>query len=184
MHLAAGRAQSSHARICAGTDRLAFHRPHGRLTENLDIDCHFHAIEDEALAIVVGNDHPLARKRRVAFESLLDYPWVLQPQGSPMRSLIDREFRNHGASLPKGLIETGSILTTINLIRRSNLVAVIPEAVALNDAKHGMLHVVPYLFGQTLEAYGSLVRRDRPLSGHAKAFLMLLHSEDLARSRK
>lgn len=149
----------------------------GRLVEDLGVDCAFRAIEDEALAIVVGNDHPLARKRRVAFEALLDYPWVVQPHGSPMRALIDREFRDHHASLPKGLIETGSILTTINLIRRSNLVAVIPEAVALNDAKHGLLHIVPCSFGRTLEAYGSLVRADRPLSTQAREFLAFLHGD-------
>jgi len=92
-----------------------------------------------------------------------------------MRALIDQEFRNHHAALPKGLIETGSILTTINLIRRSNLIAVIPAAVASNDARHGMLHILPYRFRQTLEAYGSLVRTDRPLSKPAGEFLELLH---------
>ncbi|MDM0111191.1 LysR family transcriptional regulator [Variovorax sp. J22R133] len=153
----------------------------GRLVEHPGIDCTFRAIEDEALAIVVGNDHPLARKRRVEFEALLDYPWVLQPAGSPMRTLIDREFRDHHAALPKGLIETGSILTTINLIRSSNLIAVIPAAVALNDAKHGILHIVAYRMGQTLEAYGSLVRTDRPLSKPAVEFLKLLHDGSPAR---
>lgn len=147
----------------------------GRLVEHPGVDCTFRAIEDEALAIVVGNDHPLARKRKVEFEALLDHPWVLQPAGSPMRTLIDREFRDHHAALPKGLIETGSILTTINLIRRSNLIAVIPAAVAANDAKHGMLCILPYRFRQTLEAYGSLVRSDRPLSKPALEFLELLH---------
>lgn len=152
----------------------------GRLVEHPGVDCTFRAIEDEALAIVVGNDHPLARKRKIAFEALLDHPWVLQPEGSPMRTLIDREFRDHHAALPKGLIETGSILTTINLIRRSNLIAVIPAAVAANDARHGMLHILPYRFQQTLEAYGSLVRSDRPLSKPALEFLQLLHGDAAA----
>jgi len=147
----------------------------GRLVEHPGLDCTFRAIEDEALAIVVGIDHPLAGKRKVAFEALLDHPWVLQPAGSPMRTLIDREFRDHHAALPKGLIETGSILTTINLIRRSDLIAVIPAAVAASDAKHGLLCILPYRFRQTLEAYGSLVRSDRPLSGPALDFLELLH---------
>jgi len=39
----------------------------GRLVEHAGIDCTFRAIEDEALAIVVGNEHPLARKRKVEF---------------------------------------------------------------------------------------------------------------------
>ncbi len=149
----------------------------GRRVGNPGIECSFTAIEDEHLAVVVGNEHPLAGKRRVTFEALLDYPWVLQPAGSPLRELIEREFRDHQAPLPKGLIETGSILTTINLIRRSQLVAVIPEAVARRDAEHGILRILPYRLGQTLAAYGSLVSKDRPLSKPAEHFLGLLHQK-------
>ena len=135
----------------------------------------FRAIEDERLSIVVGNDHPLAHKSKVTFEALQDYAWVLQPPGSPMRQLIEREFRDHQRQLPRGLVETGSILTTINLIRRSTLIAVIPETVAQQNAAHGLLRVLPYRLHHTLEAYGSLVRNDRPLSKPAEQFLALLH---------
>ena len=147
----------------------------GRLVADPGIDCAFKAIADETLAVVVGTGHPLARKRRVEFEALLDYPWILQPPGSPMRDVIEREFRDHHAALPKGLVETGSILTTINLVRQSTLVGVIPEAVARRDAPHSVLHIVPYKLKQKLEAYGSLVPRDRPLSKPAERFLKLLH---------
>lgn len=148
----------------------------GRLIGDPDVACAFRAIDDEALAVVVANDHPLAARRRIEFATLLDFPWVLQPQGSPMRDLIEHELRDHHAPLPKGLIETGSILTTINLIRRSQLIGVIPEAVARQYATHGMLHILPYRFRQQLEAYGSVVRSDRPLSQPARAFLALLHA--------
>ena len=149
----------------------------GRRVGTPGIECRFTAIEDEHLAVVVGNEHPLAGKRRVTFESLRDYPWVVQPAGSPLRDLIEREFRDHQAPLPKGLIETGSILTTINLIRRSQLVSVIPDAVAQRDAGHGILHILPYRLRHSLAAYGSLVSKDRPLSPPTEHFLRLLHQK-------
>jgi DNA-binding transcriptional LysR family regulator len=148
----------------------------GRMTGQAGIECTFRAIEDETLSVVVGRTHPLAHKRRVEFEDLLAYPWILQPSGSPMRDVIEREFRNHHADLPRGLIETGSILTTINLIRGSEMVAVVPETVARRDAEHAALHIVPYRMRQKLEAYGSLTPKDRPLSKAAERFLELLHS--------
>ena len=111
---------------------------------------------------------------------LLDYPWILQPAGSPMRDLIEHEFRDHHATLPKGLIETGSILTTINLIRRSQMIAVVPEAMARRDAEHGLVHIVRYRIRQKLEAYGSLVRKDRPLTKTAEHFLELVHARPKA----
>ena len=87
-----------------------------------------------------------------------------------MSSLRDRP-------LPRGLIETGSILTTINLVRSSDMLGVIPQTVgALNDA-YGMLRIVPYTLRHKLESYGSLVRRDRPLSRPAELFLELLHRD-------
>ena len=153
----------------------------GRLTPMAGIDSRFTAIEDEALAVVVGNEHPLARKRRVDFEALLEHPWILQPHGSPMRDVVEREFRSHHRAIPNGLIETSSILTTINLVRRSDLVAVIPEAVARRDAQHGILRVLPYRLSHKLESYGSLVPGDRPLSKPAQRFLELLHARRPAR---
>lgn len=148
----------------------------GRPTHPLHVATTFTAIEDEGLCVVVGNDHPLAARKRVRFEQLLDFPWVLQPPGSPMRELIAQEFRQHHAALPQGLIETGSILTTVNLIRHSTLVAVIPETMAQRDAAHGLLHIVPYRIGPKLSAYGSLVRKDWTLSEPARQFLALLHA--------
>jgi DNA-binding transcriptional LysR family regulator len=147
----------------------------GRLIPTPGLDCVFRTIDDEALVVIAGNEHPLARRRKLPFEALLDYPWIVQPPGSPMRDLIDHEFRHHHATLPRGLIETGSILTTINLVRSSPLLGVIPETVARLYADHGMLKSLAYRFSHALEAYGSLVPRDRPLSALAARFLELLH---------
>lgn len=77
--------------------------------------------------MVVGNEHPLARQSRVAFADLLEYTWILQPAHSPMRDVIKREFQVHHAAMPPGLIEIGSILTTINLIRKSRMVGAIRQ---------------------------------------------------------
>jgi DNA-binding transcriptional LysR family regulator len=147
----------------------------GRLMPTPGVDCVFRSIDDEALVVVAGNEHPLARRRKLPFEALLDYPWILQPPGSPMRDLIEQEFRHHHAALPRGLIDTGSILTTINLVRNSQLLGVIPETVARLYADHGMLKALSYRFRHALQAYGSLVPRDRPLSTLAARFLELLH---------
>ena len=147
----------------------------GRLAPLPGMDCTLRRIDDEALAVVAALDHPLARRRQLPFESLLDYPWILQPPGSPMRDLIESEFRHHHAALPRGLIETGSILTTMNLVRNSQMLGVIPQAVARGHAEHGMVKPLAYRFRHTLEAYGSIVPKARPLSALAARFLELLH---------
>lgn len=152
----------------------------GRMTHEAGGDCRFRAIDDEQLAFIVREEHPLLSLQRPGLEALQGHGWVMQPPGSPMRTLIEQEFREHSLPLPRGLIETGSILTTINLVRSSNMVGVIPRTVADLHAAHGMLRILPYRTRRSLEAYGSLVRRDRPVSRSAQMFLDLLHCHEAA----
>ena len=133
-------------------------------------------IADEALAVVAAPDHPLVGKRRVTFAALQAYPWVMQLEGSPMRNVVEQEFRSHHTPLPTGMIETSSILTTSNLLFRTTMIGVVPESVARRFAEHGLLGVIGYRYDQRLPSYASIVRRDRPTSQSAAALLELLHA--------
>lgn len=135
----------------------------------------FRPIGEEALSVIAAVDHPLARKRRVGFDAMQAYPWILQPQGSPMREVMEHEFRSHNTAMPAGLIESASILTTTNLAMKSQMLGVIPESVASRYARHGLLAILPYQIQQMLTAFGSIVPRDRPLSAAGRHFVDLLH---------
>ncbi len=147
----------------------------GRVLSLSSPDYQFRPIADEALSVIVAKEHPLAAQRSVSFSALQHYPWILQPAGSPMRDVMEQEFRAHHTPLPKGLIETASILTTTNLIARTQMIAVIPQSVASRYEQHGLLRILPYAIRHKLAAYGSIVRRDRPASTAAARFLELLH---------
>ncbi|MCM3377994.1 LysR substrate-binding domain-containing protein, partial [Bacillus licheniformis] len=113
----------------------------------------------------------------VEFDALLDYAWIVQPTGSPAREVVEREFRSRHQPMPRGLVETGSILTTMNLVDRSSMLGVIPLTVAQRNAAHGLVAIIDYTLEQKLPSYGSLVRRDRPLSIPAQQFLALFHRD-------
>jgi len=138
---------------------------------------HFEPIATEPLDLVAANNHPLSNKKVLDFQALLAYPWILQSKGSPMRDVIEHEFSMRHTALPQGLIETSSILTTINLIAVTEYIAVIPHSIALRFQAHRMLHILPYTVTHDLSAFGSVVRADRPLSRTTSRFLNLLHSE-------
>ena len=142
-------------------------------------DCLFTPIGEEALSVVVACDHPLAqapRKRRLPFAALLDYPWILQLRGSPLREIIEQEFRSHHAALPPGLVETSSFLTATDLIAHSRMIAVIPQSVANRFARHNLLRILPYTFTHSLSSWGSLVHRDRHINPVMQRFLELMHA--------
>ena len=154
----------------------------GRMPETAsaaDQDCLFRPIADELIAVVVACDHPLARqfrRKRLTFEALLAYPWIMQPRGSPSRAMIEHEFLSHHASLPLGLIETTSVLMASNLIAHSEMIALMPQSIASRYEKHGLLRILPYTFTHTLTAWGSLVHRDRAVNPMTRQFIDLLHT--------
>lgn len=135
----------------------------------------FTPLSEEAISVVCAPDHPLARVRQPSFERLTQYPWVLQPQGSPMRDVIVEEFMEHHRPLPTGLLETSSTLITVHLVSRTNMIAALPQSVAKGFRRHKMLGLLNYTMGHRLASYGSIVRDDRPLSRQADHFLRLLH---------
>lgn len=152
----------------------------GRIVSVKHEDYAFRPIANEVLSIVGAANHPLAGKSRVTLEALHQYPWILQAPGSPMRAVIEREFRDQHLALPTNLIETSSILTTADIVARTDMVAVIPESVAAIFADSGRIKVLRYRIKNTLDPYGSLIKRDRPSSPATKAFLTMLHPQDSA----
>lgn len=149
------------------------------VTDLAQQDCLFQPIGDETISAVVCRDHPLlqqAKKKDLRFEELLTYLWILQPHGSPSRDMIELEFQAHHAALPRGLIETTSILIATNLILSENMIAVIPESIAINYQRYGMLSILPYSFKHSLTAWGTLVYRDRPISRVTQDFIELLQA--------
>ena len=136
----------------------------------------FSPIAEEALSIVASPQHPLAGQTRVAWAELLAYPWILQPHGSPMREVMEHEFKNQRSPLPRGLIETASILTTTNLIGNSDMLAVMPTEVAERYEAHGLLACLRYTVRQRLSVYGTIAARDRPAGPAATQLMQFLRS--------
>jgi DNA-binding transcriptional LysR family regulator len=153
----------------------------GRMADGHDHSEHlFRVLEGEGLSVVVGPQHPLAhspaKARRTTLSTLIDQPWILQPRESPMREVLEREFRLQGLDTPRDLVETASILTTIFLVGEAPMVAVVPTSLAAPYARKKLLHVLPVRMTHQLDPYGSIVRRGRPLSAAALRFLELLHA--------
>lgn len=150
----------------------------GRMADgHLHAQHQFRVLDSEALSIVVGPQHPLARARRLSIARLVEQPWILQPRESPMREVLEREFRLHGVDTPANLVETSSILTTLFLIGEAPMVAVVPASLAARYAAMKLLRVLPLQLSNQLDPYGSVVLRGRPLTPAAQRFLALLHGD-------
>ena len=59
------------------------------------LDCEAVPFATNPLAIVCAPDHPLSRRKRMSFDAVKDYPFVVREQGSGTRAAMERLFAQH-----------------------------------------------------------------------------------------
>jgi len=95
----------------------------------------FAALSDEPMRVVARRRHVLTRRRRVDWNELVRWPWVLQTIRSPARVLLEDAFARAGVSTPEDMIECTSIFATLQLVQSSEAVAMLPESVVRDHVK-------------------------------------------------
>ena len=138
---------------------------------------------DEALRVVVGAQHPLARRRKLALAELMALDWIV-PTPDSMAWPSVRAFFG-AAGLPARRIESVSILTNLALLAGGSMVALMPQAAAERFAQLGQLAVLPIRGLGAFGAVGYTVRADRAPSAATERFLAALRAvgERLGRGR-
>ena len=77
----------------------------------------------EHIRIVVGPQHPLARKRKLAWADVMRYPWITPPKTSPIRRELEHELALAGQPTPRYRVESGSTLVIVSMLQDGDLVA-------------------------------------------------------------
>lgn len=83
---------------------------------------------DARFAIIAPKAHALARRRKVDWAMLAAEPWIMPPDSSMVRRLIDDGFRQAGVMPPAPVIESTSPVTNVRLVSRGLGLAVVPMA--------------------------------------------------------
>lgn len=134
----------------------------------------FEALADEPHSLIARAGHPLARRRRLRVEDLVDHTWVLPPVGSLLRDRLDALFLQRGLPLPSRVVQTQSVPMITNLLRRSDMLVALPEEVVRPYCDAGMLRVLPIELNVRMDAFGLITRRGHALSPHAEEALQVL----------
>ncbi|MDB5847684.1 MAG: LysR family transcriptional regulator, partial [Rhodoferax sp.] len=123
---------------------------------------------EEKVAFAVGPQHPLARARRVSLAQLARYRWICYPAGMPLRSLMEREFREAGLALPLYPTETSSSFATMLMLQQDpQMVAMVSSATMDFCETHHIAVRLPLAVRSRHEAYGIVTRRGATLSAAA-----------------
>ena len=157
--------------LLEGKIDLAVGRFSNPLQHNL-ID--YEDLGNEELCIVARTDHPLAGHKKLQLPMLADTPWILQLLTSPARQIIEQEFGQLGMKTPADLVECTSIFATLQLLQKTDAVAMLPESVVRDHLKAELLVQLPIAVGKSLPGFGILTRRGEPMTSTAADFIRAL----------
>jgi DNA-binding transcriptional LysR family regulator len=89
------------------------------------------AIGHETLVVVCGRGHPIAHRRKPPLKLLNQYDWVLPPEGSYTRLMIEQLFLRAGLAGPRAAVTSMSFHANLRLAAEGSLLAVAPRSAAL-----------------------------------------------------
>jgi len=123
----------------------------GRLMSRVADDVTEEVLYDGLNVVVVRHDHPLARRRRLQWQDLQDFPWVLPPAGSLAREPLDA-------------VETLSISVISGYLQHTQAIGVLSRLVALPLVRDKALSILPLELPDPRRPIGVTWLKERPLS--------------------
>ena len=126
----------------------------------------------ETLHVVLRDDHPLARSRRIEFAALRDVPLVSFRIGAGSRRLIDAAATAAGFTL-RHAVTVGVPITLMNLVSAGVGAAVVPDY-RWPRAAHPHLVSRPLVRPRLASEFGIMRLRERALSPAAAGLLALV----------
>ena len=151
----------------------------GRLTEGHNAE-EFRCLRllGEDQVVVARQGHPLfARTAPLALHDLVDWPWLLQPPGSPQRGRFEAALREAGIQQRLNITETASPIAMTALLEVSDMAAVMPASQAAHYARLGVLRVLPVALPIKVPPIYLITRLDHALSPAAGAFVAVLETK-------
>jgi DNA-binding transcriptional LysR family regulator len=135
---------------------------------------------EDRLVLVAAADHPLARKKKIAFAETLDFDHVGH-QGSAMHAFLQQAA--HVAHKPiKDRIQVGNFEALCRMVEANVGIGILPESSASRHGRSLRICIVPLSDPWALRQLEICVRRLDALPAFAKDLVDLL-TADAARSR-
>jgi DNA-binding transcriptional LysR family regulator len=130
---------------------------------------HYSLFED-SLSVVMGARHKLDLEAG-SLKDLAALPWILPSSESPLRSSVERMFREAKVPLPVDLVESLSILTNLGLLMGAPRVALMPRAAAQQFIRAGLLRSIEIAEAGSFGQVGYSVRASKE---HSRACEVLV----------
>jgi DNA-binding transcriptional LysR family regulator len=129
---------------------------------------------EERMVAAVGQEHPLAGRKKVHPRDLAGFDFVSFDADLPIRRHIDRFLRQHGAKV-RSTMHFDNIPSVKEAIALGTHVSILPERLLEDDVRDGRLRVIPMTV-DLRRPLGIVRRKKRQISPTAGRFVALLES--------
>ncbi|GAA4679587.1 LysR substrate-binding domain-containing protein [Gordonia humi] len=126
---------------------------------------------DESVEVFAGCEHPLVAATELDLADLRDHQWILPGVETALRSELEKAFTRHAIPLPAQRVEATSYLTVRELLRATEMVAVLPSLIGRSDSNLCPLAVDLSAISHSV---GLTVAADRSFSPSAAALIAAL----------
>lgn len=130
----------------------------------------------EPIYIIAGAQHPLARRRRLAYRDLSDYPWVLPAPDSAAYVPVTEIFLREGLPRPRMCAESTSFMMIRSLLQEQPVLAAMPHKVIERDVALGVLRILPVRLPYAPLPVGITRHASRELGPAAQRFVNCLRT--------
>lgn len=113
----------------------------------------------EPLSIIVRRGHPILTLAAPSPADLAALDWIVAAPGAPARQQFEDFFHRAGLTVPRRLIECGSLIATRSLMLGSDRATVLSARQVSHDVATGQLAVLPVPLPETDRAIGLATRK-------------------------
>ncbi len=145
--------------------------PHAEAAASRDISSE--PLFTATTSAVVRRGHIFASRVSVSLRDLQSALWVLPPQGSVIRNLIDAVFLVSGVPLPENLIEAAPFGVLKEIVKRSDGVTILSDQIVRTELAEGSLVTIPLAEQITPRVFGLHRLSTRVFSPIAKRFVTI-----------
>jgi DNA-binding transcriptional LysR family regulator len=147
----------------------------GRIMPQIDDDLSVETLFEEGLSVVVGENSPWARKRKLTLAELASGPWIFAEPDNVVRHHLSKVFRDNGLDAPRVGIVSASMHLRLALLATGEYVSTIPNSFVRYGVDRWSLKILPIDLGLRLPV-GVFTLKKRTLSPVALNFIKNVRS--------
>lgn len=129
------------------------------------------ALYNEPMVLVVQANHPLTKKRKIAWADIAALPCVLPPPWASLRVKIEQTFYQHDLHPPVDVIETASFLALQTFVQQRHAAGFLARSVGLHFERLGLVKVLPLSVPVDLPPIGLITVRGRALTSTSEQLM-------------